>query len=86
MIFESCSCDKFSGRFGKGVFFFFFLSYLALTKVPGNHISGESHSEICHIFGLVCHATGLVGIPVSGHFHGWKLALFLLYLVPCLSS
>lgn len=91
MIFESCSCDKFSGRFGKGGFFFLILSYLALTKVPGNHISGESHSEIFHIVGLVClptfaRAAGLVDIPVSGHFHGWKLALFLLYLVPCLSS
>lgn len=65
----------FLGGLGRGVFFFFKLSYLALTKVPGNHISGESHSEICHIVGLEClpalaHAAGLVGIPMSGHFRG----------------
>lgn len=40
---------------------------------------------LCVTPALPC-AAGLVDIPVSGHSHGWKLALFLLYLVPCLSS
>lgn len=52
MILSLVSVISFLRALERGVFM---LSYLALTKVPGNHISGKSHSEICHIVGLVCH-------------------------------